>query len=474
MKWQTIIIAVLNLFVLWLPCLAFSGEVPQAGWVLTKTWESQRVSQSPFAMMAVADLNGNGLKEIFVTNFGRFGDHVGDWRGEVGNLFRFWILEWEKDKLQVKWKKVWDTSKTSSGDPLDFLADEAEQMVAWQSAERAMVETIPSFLGLEWISGKYLLREQNDRTPKEKRVGSWMFPWVSSSCYQLISGLMKYPRECLVGIRGFTGTGNPKVISMLEDEIVKNRQYKQTLRVRKFERGFPIEWEQVVSKGDLYFGLDPNIDRFTPRWPYLLLPGIKANREKGSILYLLDLDGSTYRFRPRPVPNWSDMGLYLYDLPDLYLRSTQRPNAEEYWSYHRIDLPNPKRYEFILKLARATLKPDLSGFDSEVIEFPYHELFLGVGYFDLQDVDGDGLDEVILIEETGKKELLGEESRRYVDVKDYIHILKWNGQQYQQLWVSPPYPKRGTKFLIEDIKNVGRKQLVVLTGHGTVEIWDRQ
>ncbi|HLG29194.1 MAG TPA: hypothetical protein VI387_03195, partial [Candidatus Brocadiales bacterium] len=92
----------------------------------------------------------------------------------------------------------------------------------------------------------------------------------------------------------------------------------------------------------------------------------------------------------------------------------------------------------------------------------------------VRDIDDDGIDEVILLEETGIKELIGQESTRYLDIKDYIHILKWNGKEYKTMWVSPPYTKRGTKFLIEDVKNTGKKQLIVFTSHGTIQIWEKE
>ena len=91
----------------------------------------------------------------------------------------------------------------------------------------------------------------------------------------------------------------------------------------------------------------------------------------------------------------------------------------------------------------------------------------------MQDIDGDGLDEIILVEETAGKLTSGEDSIHYDDIKDYIHILKWDGIKYRTMWVSPPYTKRGSKFLAEDIKNTGKKQLVVLTPYGTIQIWER-
>jgi hypothetical protein len=97
-----------------------------------------------------------------------------------------------------------------------------------------------------------------------------------------------------------------------------------------------------------------------------------------------------------------------------------------------------------------------------------------VGFFIVEDIDGDGLDEIILVEQTAGKLTFGEETVHYGDIKDYIHILKWDGTKYQDVWVSPPFTKRGTKLLVDDIKHAGKKQLVVLSPYGTIQIWERQ
>lgn len=84
------------------------------------------------------------------------------------------------------------------------------------------------------------------------------------------------------------------------------------------------------------------------------------------------------------------------------------------------------------------------------------------------------MDELIILEEAGKVENVSEDYAEYTDVKDYIRVLKWDGKKYQTVWVSPPYTKRGTKFLVEDIKGMGKKQLVVMTGQGTIQIWEKE
>jgi hypothetical protein len=463
-------------------------------WSFKLAWESSRLTDGPFLLMTSADVNRNGLQEIIVADFGRFGDHIAEWpvlKEPYANLF---VFEWDKNELKLKWQKQWDMRKPKTRDERDryFMAYEALQMTSWKLENRVIVETLPPYLGLSWDGKKYQLQEQNMAIKEKPLVGSWALPWMSPSCYPSFPARVSYPRECLVGIRDFSGKGEPKIVTMFEEEIVRNKQYKQILRVRKFESGFPIEWEFLLDS-KYYFGSPRYIDRLNMQANgMLLISNLLLADKKSHSLYFFEPEPQKPGYRLNPLSqsskgiiakdlppvdlmlyDYPDIYLTTYDLPDVYLRTTQKKDLWEYWGYHRIDIPNPQRFDFSLLLKKVFMKPDLTGFMSEVVDFPHHESFLGVGFFDLKDMDGDGLDEVILVEETGKKEP-GSERFDYTDTKDYIRILKWDGKEYQTMWVSPPYAKRGTKFLIEDVKNTGKKQLVVMTGQGTIQIWERQ
>jgi len=250
----------------------------------------------------------------------------------------------------------------------------------------------------------------------------------------------------------------------LEDEIIKDKHYNQKLRVRKYAPGFPIEWEQEgLSKR---FVLTDPIDKFNFHSKSGLL--LRVFRTAKWHYFGRDRTGAAYELREikKEVPR----DIELYDLPDYYLRTTQKKGIEEYWGYRFAKAPDKGNIPLLRKVI---LKADLTGFVSDDVNFDHHKSFLGVGFFDLKDLDGDGLDEVILVEETGKRRFEDEEIT-YSDIKDYIRILKWDGKKYETMWVSPPYSKRGTKFLIEDIKNTGKKQLVVMTSSGTIQIWERK
>lgn len=443
------------------------AQETQRGWAFKRTWEGPRLTKTPFGMMVAADLNRNGRNELVATDFGRFADHAGEWR-QFGPVFSLWIWEWDRGELRLNWSKRWDWSNVHTDAARDdyFSSYRAQQMVAWLIGDKTIVETIPPYFGIEWKDKKYVLNEQQER----RSVGSWTFPWMGSSC-EIGARVprIKEPLECLLGIRDFFKTGKPQIVTVHEVQVGE-KQYKQTLRVRSFEPGFPIKWEKPIPLTIFWWspgGRFP-MDRLRSTASGGLL--VAASKSGTKFLFASTQDAG-FELKPTQV---GSLGLDLYDLPDAYVRTTRSKNMEEYWAYRMEDLSTRSRSNFRLHLQRVTPKPDLSGVEREQIDFPHHDQFLSVGYFDLQDVDDDGLDEVILLEETGKKHLPGEEGFAYTDTKDYIHILRWNGRVYEEMWVSPPYPKRGTRFLIEDIKNAGRKQLVVLTGHGTIEIWDRQ
>jgi hypothetical protein len=451
------------------PCWA------QQDWTLKETYETKPLIKSGrFFLFTAADVNGNGTKELILTDFGHFGDHIEEWKQWVPfptRYYNLFILEWQNKALQVKLHKQWDMKKpqTREEEIAYFDAYRARQMVPWKVGDRVVVETIPAFLGIEWQNGIYTIHEQPGGSPqKSSFVGSWAFPWLSLPCnnYPI---KWTWPMECLIGIRDFSGKKEPKILTVVENKIGFN-QYRETLRIRNFSEGYPVEWEMPFPKklGWWSTGWEPDQnDRLNMNAKYGLFIYAQGGR------YYFDYDQDGKKFGLRPIQSMRGY-LDTYDLPEAYLRQTQKKGAMEYWGYHRVDLDDPNSLNYIVALRKAILKPDLSGFITEDIDFPHHDHYLGVGHFDVEDIDGDGLDEIILVEQTAGKLTFGEETVYYDQIKDYIHILKWDETKYRDMWVSPPYTKRGTKFLVEDIKNVGKKQLVVLTPYGTVQIWERQ
>ncbi len=468
---KKLIIVTILLFTLF---IAFFTQPCSASetWQLSRTYESNKIIDSPFLLFASADLNGNGVQELIITNFGQSGDHLEESKQWKNFLlpYQFAIVEWAGNKLAIQFAKQWDMSKTHTDFEAHqyFLAFQSKQMASWQIGKRKVVETIPPYLGIEWLKGKYTLKEQQGPFTAGPLVGSWVFPWLSPSCYQGFQYPMTWPRECIVGIRDFWNNGTPKIVTILEREIIKDRQYKQTLRVRRLEPGFPVEWEMESPKR---FVINEPIDMLNQKSTNEIL--MRVYRTTSWYLFKPNKDNKSYQAESIAAEG-PLKGLEQYDLPDIYIRNTRSKNVGEYWGYRKVELSYPNSLNFIYQLRNVTIKPDLSSFVKEDIDFTHHDNFLGVGFFDVKDINGDGLDEIILVEETAGKLKLGDETVQYIDIKDYIHILKWDGQKYQTMWVSPPYTKRGTKFLVEDIKNTGKKQLVVLSPYGTIQIWEKQ
>jgi hypothetical protein len=461
------------------PYFLFAGT--DTPWTFKLTSETVRLTNGPFYLMTAADLNHNGLKEIIVADFGMFGDEQRGRERMLNPRYNLWLLEWDSKKLSVKWRKNWDLSKIEGDRERDkrFVAWEARQLIVWPIGDQVIVETIPPYLGLEWIKDKYVLREQQGYNQEKPLVGSWALPWLTDSCHLSFSGKKsaeQHPRECLLGIREFKPGEKPKIVTVFEEEVQK-KEYRQTLRVRKFETGSPIEWEAPSPKRFAWWGMNRVfVDQLNWRSDQLLLFELGARAlEAYPPPYswsLLQPEENGPGYRVNTIAAKDPLGLDTYDLPNVYLRRTQSKETWEYWGYYA-----GKGYDgyAITSIRKVTLKPDGSAFVQEDLHFPWNDQFLGVGYFDLQDIDNDGLDELILFEQTGKRTISEQaESVQYSNTKNYIRVLKWNGKEYQTMWISPVYVERGAKFLVEDLKNTGQKQLVVMTGRGTIQIWERQ
>jgi len=446
-------------------CLTCLPSYAQMPWEFKRTYESQTLIKSPFFLFVAADINKNGVKELIVTDFGQTGNHVEEWKQWKEDFYSYSlvVLEWEKSELKTNFKKHWTPSTLG---PDGFMAYESHQLVPWSIQNRVIAETIPAYVGIEWQNGKYMLHEQQGPDKKKSLIGSWVFPWISPSCYQGFPNMQTWPMECLVAIRDFSGKGEPKIFSIVEDKIGFN-QYKQTLRVRKFGAGFPIEWEK---ESPFRFVMRDPIDRLNYKSTSPIL--LRVFRTAKWHYFEPEEHGKGYRLRDLHLDG--ARGPELYDFFDFYLRKTKSKKIEEFWGYRRVELNDPESINFIIMLRNASLKPDLSAFLSEDIDFQHHGNFLGVGFFVVEDVDSDGLDEIILVEQSAGKLTFGHETVDFGDVKDYVHILKWDGNKYRTMWVSQPYTKRGTKVLVDDIKNTGKKQLVVLAPYGNIEIWERQ
>lgn len=442
-------------------CLAASP------WELKLLHETPKLTNRPFYLNTGSDLNKNGKKEIIAADFGNFGHHMNEasrqkdseerWKG----YHYLYVLEWSKDKLKVRFKKPWHYDL---GAKKPFLAAGATNLVSWEIGDRVVVEAIPSYFSIEWLDGGYVLREQKKTIVDTPTIGSWVFPWMDPACHYGFTRSPKDYIECMVAIRDFRGDGNPKIIT-----VIRTNNSMKSLRVRSYEPGFPLEWEKQIPR---YFlgrsAYQAKLDMNSSL--NLLLRDLRSRN-----LFLFSASKKDKEYSLRLINMKDEFRLQYYDLPDIYIGRTRDKDLQEYWGYMEKEIQHHDLGGLIFLLQKVVTNAGFSKIDREDVPFEAHENSFGLGYFIVKDIDSDGLDEVILLEETaGKHELGSHNEALFSDIKDYIHILKWDGKQYKTMWVSPPYTKRGTKFLVEDIKGNGKKQLVVLSSHGTIQVWERK
>jgi hypothetical protein len=440
-------------------------------WNFELTYESPKLFSSNIELSSAVDLDHNGVKEIIVTDFGHFG-------GNYDKGYNLYVLEWATDQFKTKLKKHWGRDnpriKSSIGSfGVGFQAYKTEQLKSWRVEGATLVEAIPPFFNINWDKGKYHVNDNQvwEITNYDWLVGSWVFPWMSPSCYPyfvdnrlpISKRPLREPRECLVGIRDFSGTGKPKILSVYEEEVVKDKEYKQTLRVRDFNPDFKIEWEMQTPKR-FAIAVD-SIDKLNLK----SRSGLMLRSFRTVETFVFEQDKNSMQYRLRLLPDTRPTLPQRHTLPDLYLRTTQVKDLEEYWGYYDVLAPDS---EFTWLLRKVEIGPGYASFKQVDVDFERHEPFIGVIDFNVLDIDGDGIDEIILVERTGRRESNGE-SITFKKAKEYVRILKWNGDTYQTMWVSPPFAL-GISFLVENVTNKATNQLIIFTPQRTMQVWARR
>lgn len=477
-------------------------------WQFAKVAETEPLTRNKFYLNTVADFDRNGRPEIIATDFGNYPEvfEGTDYTAERPDLNQatLYVLEWDPitKKLVTRFSKHWNTSTVG---PLErerhFAAWRAERLIPFPISGGVFVQSVPAFFGLEWKGDQYVLHEQHyDVVFGKRNAKDWIFPWQWGACATVYFGVPDFEYECLLGIRNFPGDDIPRIVTRWQSRVDRpgpGSRRESAVRVRKWQPEFPIEWEQKREQGkrriawsayDAYnirlkepsvfggrdeFEKDSNfLFELTPQ-DELQQKGI-LGKTYGSLRNLIS-SSPEYRLRRIETTKFEiPVGRNRY--PDIQIRFTRNKDTPEFWGYGEIRVQEGGWDLRNVFPQRAVLRKDLTGWDRHDIRYQTHNNWIGTGHLLVADLDGDGLDEVLFVEETGKRTVMGVADLwiQYRDTKDYIHILKWNGKEYQTMWVSPPYPGRGSKLIVEDVMGSGKKQLIVLNANGRIEVWERK
>ena len=67
-------------------------------------WKSTELIHVPPAIIGTSDLDGNGMKEVYLTDFSIDTQRT---RGNKAEDYHFLLFEWDGKRLKEKWKKKW-------------------------------------------------------------------------------------------------------------------------------------------------------------------------------------------------------------------------------------------------------------------------------------------------------------------------------------------------------------------------------
>ena len=242
----------------------------------------------------------------------------------------------------------------------------------------------------------------------------------------------------------------------------RGKTFPAKLRVRAFVKDFTILWEDEVPYSVKYTHvMDPFNDSISAGLPV-------ASKPDYWLQFLKQPSKEKYELK-RAKGSGDALGISGISSFFRHVKGgkTRKGDIEEYWGYRLIES------EGIYLFRKMYANRDQTEVKVEDISFAALKNSLGIGPFTLGDLDDDGLDEVIFIEETAKREGSGEHGFRYSDVADFVRVLKWDGKMYQLVWTSPPLAKRGSRILVDDVMGKSKKQIVIGTGHGTIQVWER-
>lgn len=457
-KWTSAFIPFLGAAVL--VCFGWGQGICGTAIEFKMIWKSPELINGSPAIIGTSDLDGNGNEELFMTDFSNEAYII---RGLAPQGYHFLLLEWNGKSLAERWNKKWTYSGEVDNKYYDFFRS-LRWVNVWKFLDHQVMEAMAPFFRLQWKDGAFLWEEQYGK--KDNRhdvVASWTFPFQKFSCLSddlnFFAGTV-YPNECLMAVRDFGPKIGVRVISMVTKDLMTDQR---VVKVRNPNNKFSVDWEGLFpDRPNLLFMVDPFGVKSPPfvqyrgrggnRWHFLLPKG----NDKDYEVKTLKADGELWRNLP-------------IDVREIKAGRTKHKDQWEYWGYRLSQGYDDKP---IFDFQKTYPNNEMTRVLKEEISFPMHDRFIGIGHFSLEDLDGDGLDEIIYIEQTGVRE--GSHGYTYKNVEDYVRVSKWDGKAYKIIWTSPPLKERGSKVLVADLLGIGKKQIIVCTGNGTVEIWERK
>jgi len=394
-------------------------------------WESQTLTDRTITSLTAADLNGNHIKEIVLGDIGT---------AHLPSHPRIVVLEYNGNEFKILWEKKW-TDVSKSVTQFNALRRSSNPKV-WNLFGHTIVEIQPPFLALEFRQGKYQFDEMYVDLMEKPPINRSIWTWTGN--------------DLPIAVVDLNGFGVGEIVTF---ERRKESRAGDILRIRSMKPGYPIVWENVMTRPLDSRSFVGRFDSGTPEQVYIP-PVLLSAAGKDKYLTeeaVLEKTNS----KDRTFLDANGVG------------STRRMDLSELWGvqgYYGDKNPlvrwafNKKMHKFIPEEINVSISPD----------------FLGFSQIALGDVDGDKLDEVVVVEGVGHLGPTDPENTEYgpdiLDQKEFIHVLKWDGRKYANTWTSSPFSGKEwiSKILVDDVIGIGKKQIVVGTGDGKIQIWERK
>lgn len=397
-------------------------------------WKSPQLTEAEGGIMKLvaADINGNKIKEIVVSDIGFV---------YLPKNPMVMVIEYNGSTFEEKWQKKWHDI---FDDQNQFNAlQEIVSPKVWTVFQRTVLEIHPPFIMLEWLDGRYVLHEQYMflESLDDPKIKSWVWNWPE--------------KDHAIAQADLNGDGKDEIITF---ERFKANFPEGVMRVRRMEPGFPVIWKTDIKES---FNPTVFIGKFSPSGrnelyaPHMLLSFIKDDQYK--------IDWIPLKSSPK--------------IEDLYFWLNHGAAGSTSIKNKTDLLVKSGFYGEKKPLVRFTPNKAGSEFVGKQIPFKSHNNYLGVGRLALGDLDNDGLDEVVFSEGTGR---LGPEDpeggRDILDLKEYLHVLNWDGKKYNSVWISKPFLDNESisEILVDDVTGDGIPEIVVATGKGTLHIYQKK